>query len=210
MADKATADERPAVHLPSDDALMEKIRRRDQAAFSQLLKRHLPAIHRYLTRMTGNVADSDELSQETFLRVWQTAGRYRPGRVRFTTWLHRIAHNLYVDAARKRRAGPLPEDLEVEDPDPGPEQRVQMLQQQRDLQRALMALPATQRSALLLCQVQGFSNPEAAAILRTGTRAVESLLARARRNLREQLYPSEQTNRRQPGDSLPGPPGLQK
>ena len=178
---------------PDDDALMQRIKAKDEAAFNQLLTRHLPAVHRYLTRMTGCTSDSDELSQETFLRVWENAERYRSRQVRFTTWLHRIAHNLFIDAVRRGQPGPSEESLLAEDPGPGPERRAELAQQHRILQQALMRLPEAQRSALLLCQVQGFSNREAAAIMNIGERALESLLARGRRGLRGRLDPANPT-----------------
>lgn len=173
---------------PDDDTLMQRVQARDPEALRLLLERHLPALHRYLTRLSGSAADADELSQETFLRVWQAAGSYRPGRARLGTWLHRIAHNLHVDERRRQRAEPLPAELEPEDPAPGPESQAVQSRQNQELQQALMHLPETQRSALLLCQVQGLSTQEAAVVMGSSPRAVESLVARARRNLRRRLF----------------------
>ncbi len=172
---------------PGDDELMKAVSAGDQVAFSHLVKRHLPILHRYLTHLAGSAADGDELSQEAFLRVWQSADKFRPGKARFITWLHRIAHNLYIDEIRRNRPDNLPLDPEAVDESPGPEQQMQLGQESRLLQQALAELPEAQRSALLLCQVQGFSNQEAAAIMDTGVRALESLLARGRRGLRQRL-----------------------
>ena len=186
---------------PSDDDLMKAVSSGDQAAFSRLVNRHLPALHRYLTHLAGSAADGDELSQEAFLRVWQSANSFQSGKARFTTWLHRIAHNLYIDEIRKRRTVDLPEDVVVIDEGPGPEQQALLGQERRVLLHALSELPEAQRSALLLCRVQGFSNQEAAAILDTGVRAVESLLARARQGLRRRLgtsFRSDDTDTGQP------------
>lgn len=175
----------------SDDELMARVAQRDQAAFSRLSSRHLASIHRYLVRLTGSRADADELSQETFLRVWQRADGYRAGTVRFSTWLHRVAHNLAVDELRRRRGESLDADDEAAqgyiDPAAGPEQQHARARASERLEQAVRALPATQRAALMLCQVQGFSNQEAAEIMGMGIRAIESLIARARRSLREQL-----------------------
>ncbi len=166
---------------------MERVKARDQAAFNRLLSRHLSAIHGYVMRITHSHADADELAQETFLRVWERAASYRPGKVRFSTWLHRIAHNLCMDEFRRKH----PESLE--DPDvlagqqPAPERILANRQRVDRLDQALAALPVSQRSALLLTEVQGFSSQQVADIMNLGVRAVESLLARARRRLREQL-----------------------
>lgn len=166
---------------------MAQVRARDQAAFDRLLARHLAAVHGYLLRLTQSSADADELTQETFLRVWSKADTYRPNTVQFATWLHRIAHNLCMDQLRRARSEPL------DDPDaalsevPGPEQQAAGHERSARLQRALARLPAEQRAALLLTGLQGLSNQQVAQIMNLGVRAVESLLARARRTLREQV-----------------------
>ena len=200
LADPSTAESQPhQVGEPGDDKLMKAVSAGDQAAFGRLVKRHLPTLHRYLTHLAGSAADGDELSQEAFLRVWQSADKFRPGKARFTTWLHRIAHNLYIDEIRRNQPGNLPLDLEAVDEGPGPEQQMLLNQESRLLLQALSELPEAQRSALLLCQVQGFSNQEAAAIMDTGVRAVESLLARGRRGLRQRLGRSAPSNVKKAG-----------
>jgi len=182
--------------------LMARVQARDEAAFGRLVNRHVDSLHRYLTRLTGSTADADELAQETFLRLWQQAGSYRPGTVRLTTWLHRIAHNAAVDRLRRRRGeartapGDVPGnpaanpsvpagDLALDTHDP--ETLAAAAETGHLLERAIAALPPSQRAALLLCQVQGFSNREAAEIIGQSARGVESLIARARRSLRTAL-----------------------
>jgi RNA polymerase sigma-70 factor (ECF subfamily) len=174
-----------------DDALMALVQRREQTAFERLVARHLDSVHRYLTRMTYSSFEADDLSQETFLRVWQRAGSYRPGRVRLTTWLHTIAHNLAVDGLRRRRPATDTAIEAADDDAAGPEARLLAAETGRLLDGALTALPANQRAAVLLCQVQGFSNREAAAIVGVSVRSLESLLARARRSLRQALLATE-------------------
>jgi RNA polymerase sigma-70 factor (ECF subfamily) len=170
-----------------DDALMERVKTRDGAAFECLLARHVTPIHRYVMRLVQSPADADELAQETFLRVWSAAETYRPGAVRFTTWLHRIAHNLCVDRLRRSPPDQLddPDALLCESGDP--ERAVAARETAARLHRALGALPVAQRAALLLTEVQGLSSRQAAEVMDLGVRAVESLLARARRTLRERL-----------------------
>ena len=73
------------------------------AAFTGLLDRHLAPLQGFLYRLTFNTADADDLAQEAFLRVWQHASRWQPNRVKFTTWLYRIARNLAIDQHRRRR-----------------------------------------------------------------------------------------------------------
>lgn len=160
----------------------------DAVAFDALLGRHVDAIFAYLLRLTGSHADAEDLTQETFLRVWRKAAAYEPGRVKAGTWLHTIAHNLCMDSFRRRRELPLP-TATPEEPDPlaDPERLASASEEQRRLESAIARLPDNQRAAILLCQVQGFSNAQAAEVLGIGTRALESLLARARRTLRAHL-----------------------
>ena len=174
-----------ATKQPADEDLIVDIRRRDDAAFAQLLTRHLDAVHGYIYRLTRSHHDADELTQETFLRVWQKAGSYRPSHGKVSTWLYRIAHNLCVDEFRRSSRHTDAAGIDAL-PDASADQESVLARNQQllALQDALDALPLTQRSALLLCQVQGFSNLEAANILNIGRRALESLLARARQNLR--------------------------
>jgi RNA polymerase sigma-70 factor (ECF subfamily) len=176
-----------------DDVLLAATARGDQRAFAALVERHADAIHRYVFRMTGSRADAEDFTQETLLRLWRKAGSYQPGRVKVSTWLHTIAHNLTVDALRRPHAvaeaaaGAAAEELDVAADSAGPFEAHAARETLQRLERALAALPARQRAALLLCQVQGFSNAEAADILGSRVRAVESLLARARRTLRQAL-----------------------
>lgn len=181
----ATAD--PGLPDTSDEDLVRRIAIGDEQAFASLLNRHLATIHHYLFRLTGSRADSDELAQETFFAVWRRAGSYRPGRVKLTTWLHRIAHNQFVDRWRKQERAVHDLPLDTADRSPGPQAMRGIAEDRRRLRAALVRLPPNQRDAVLLCHQQGLSNREAATVLGVGVRALESLLARARRALRKEL-----------------------
>lgn len=167
---------------------MIRVQRKDRDAFSDLLSRHSVAIHAFVFRLTGNAADAEDLTQETFLRVWSRAGTWKPDRVKFTTWAYRIARNLCIDAWRVRERGAVDAGVDVEElaadspaNDAGDAQRA--------LVAALAALPQRQRTALVLCHHQGWSNLEAARMLDVSVDALESLLSRARRSLRKTLAP---------------------
>ena len=166
---------------------MRLVQTGDQQAYTRLLDRHLNGIHAYVFRMTGNRADAEDIAQETFLRVWHRARTFKPGRVRVTTWLHRIAHNLCVDAFRKRRETV---DMELDmmaSDTPAQDEASLAEERRRAVHAGIAALPERQRSALVLCQLQGRSNREAAQILDVSVDALESLIARARRTLKARL-----------------------
>ena len=183
--------ETPQTYLAAIDAV-----KGDQVAMLALVRRLRPRLVRWFERRLGarlrSKTDAEDLAQETFLRVWRKADSYQPGRVRVTTWLHTIAHRLAIDSFRRKRElteadGPAEGLPELVDGAADPAGQALARQQQVLLDEALSALPERQRAAILLCQVQGFSNAQAAAILDVKVRALESLLARARRALREAL-----------------------
>lgn len=170
----------------SDETLMSRIASGDALAFERLVERHLQPIHAYAMRLTRSRSDADDLAQETFLKVWQRAETWQPGAVRVTTWLHRITHNSFVDAWRRRdEAVPLDTgDGEFDvlmdfGEEPAQEDPRSMLN------KAMNTLPLNQRTAMALAVVSDFSTQETAHIMGLSPHAVESLLARARRALRE-------------------------
>ena len=187
---------------------MARVQARDSGALERLMDRHVGALHGYLYRMNSNLPDVDDLCQETFLRVWQHAARWRPERARFSTWLFRIGRNLCIDRYRKHR--PLAPDgrteLDVPDESAGlrgaPDHAFEKEQRRQTVRAALAELPERQRSALLLCQFNGMSNQQVADILQISVAAVESLLGRARRTLKKQLVQLI-VSREDPGESLP-------
>jgi len=165
---------------------MADVQRQDAAAFETLLDRHLAPLGRFLFRLSGNRADAEDLAQETFLRIWREARRWQPGRVRFTTWLYRIAHNLAIDRHRKNREVASAEPPEVA-ADSTPHDELALDERGRRVRNAIAALPERQRTALLLVHFQGLSNGDAAEILDVSVDALESLLSRARRSLKRSL-----------------------
>ncbi len=166
---------------------MLRVAQGDHAACQQLAERHLGRILGFATRTLGDPIAAEDVAQEVFTRLWMHAKRWQPGPARLTTWLHRIALNLCLDHLARRREESLddvPEPL-----DPAKDAVAHM--QERDLREhvtaALQTLPETQRAAITMCHYQGFRNAEAAEVLGVSVEALESLLARGRRTLRERL-----------------------
>ncbi|MBM4206012.1 MAG: sigma-70 family RNA polymerase sigma factor [Gammaproteobacteria bacterium] len=164
---------------------MARIQAGDHAAFEQLVERHLSPIHAYSYRLCRSRADADDLAQETFFKVWQRAETWRPSPVRVSTWLHRIAHNTFIDVWRRRdNAEPLDDQTAIETPlendsAESPDSRTVVIG------RALDTLPLNQRTAVALSLISDFSMAETAVIMGMTPHAVESLIARARRALRK-------------------------
>jgi RNA polymerase sigma-70 factor (ECF subfamily) len=174
-------------HL-EDKALMERIARGNAGAFRDLSNQYLGSIVTFATRLMKSQADREAIAQETFLRAWQNASKYEPT-AKLSTWLHTIARKIAIDRLRKKSRSE--EAFELDDerdeaPLSGRPSRLLAKKQEQDgVQQALAELPERQRSAILLCHEQGLTNPEIARILETSVEATESLLARARRRLRQ-------------------------
>jgi len=172
----------------SDEELVRLVQQRDQGAFARLMERHLTNIHSYVYQMTRSRSDSEDIAQETFLRLWHRASSFQPGRVQLTTWLHRIAHNLCVDEFRKRGKATVDGRLKEISDDSPPASNERFGEECRHaVYSALHSLPERQRSALLLCQLHGWSNKQAAEMMEISVDALESLIARARRSLKPRL-----------------------
>ncbi|WP_243634360.1 sigma-70 family RNA polymerase sigma factor [Roseicella frigidaeris] len=176
----------------SDAELMAWAAAGDRAAFGVLVARHGDRTLRLALRVLGRTEEAEEVAQEAFLRAWQAAASFDPGRARFTTWLHRITLNLAIDRGRRRgRATEAGEEALalLADPAPGPEAAAAAAEDHAALAGALARLPARQRAAIALAYEEGLSGAEAAAMLDVSERALEGLLRRARLMLRRLMTP---------------------
>jgi RNA polymerase sigma-70 factor (ECF subfamily) len=175
---------------PGEDPDLELVRRvgaGDQRACAALVDRHLPKVLGLASRLLGNRADAEEVAQEVFLRVWRHAGEWRPGGAKFSTWLHRVTFNLCHDRLRRRRETTLDAIGDPPSGEPPPGTELQRAAVTARVEAALAQLPYRQREAILLCHYQELGNIEAAEAMEISVSALESLLARGRRRLKELL-----------------------
>jgi RNA polymerase sigma-70 factor (ECF subfamily) len=136
--------------------------------------------------MLGDPAEAEDVAQETFLRLHRKLASWEGGEDGLSSWLHRVAVNISIDRHRgPARPASLDDIGEVAEP-AGLDGD---LDRKRHVDAALADLPARQRAALVLVHYQGFSGREAASALDISVEALESLLARARRTLRNNLAP---------------------
>jgi RNA polymerase sigma factor (sigma-70 family) len=169
-----------------DELLVRQVARGDARAMGRLVDAKLPRLLALARRLLGDAAEADDVSQEVFLRVWQGAARWQAGEARFDTWMHRVALNLCYDRLR-RRDRPVADSPDQADEGPGPDRGLLAADVGRRVEHAMQALPQRQREAVVLCHYQELSNIEAAGLMEVSVDALESLLARGRRLLREQL-----------------------
>jgi RNA polymerase sigma factor (sigma-70 family) len=163
------------------------LRQRPDAAFETLYRRHVHEVYRYALAMLGDPADAEDVTQTTFLNAYRAfhAGD-RPRKPK--PWLRAIAHN--VCRQRFRQAARRPHELNALDELPAPDVEETDSPSADDIARALRSLPFNQRSALVMRELEGRRQAEIAKELDLSESAVEALLFRARRAMREQLESS--------------------
>lgn len=157
-------------------------------SWEEIVAHHSSRVYRLAYRLTGNHADAEDLTQETFVRVFRSLHTYTPGT--FEGWLHRITANLFLDQARRRarlRIEPIVEQHLPTDWQNTPDRQFEHAQLAPDIQRALDTLPPGYRAAVVLCDIEGYSYAEVAATLGVKLGTVQSRLHRGRAMLREQL-----------------------
>lgn len=181
---------RSSVGSLSDPALLARYARGDDAAARELARRLLPRLMGVAQRMLSDVAEAEDVVQETMLRLWRIAPDWQEGEAQVSTWAYRVAMNLCTDRLRKRRFvsdRPLDAVPEPADASQNVEGRMQDDARARALHHAISELPERQRAAVVLRHFEGLSNPEIAAIMDIGVEAVESLTSRGRRTLKQAL-----------------------
>jgi RNA polymerase sigma-70 factor (ECF subfamily) len=160
-------------------------------SWEQIVTEHSPRVYRLAYRLTGNRHDAEDLTQETFIRVFRSLSGYQPGS--FEGWLHRITTNLFLDSVRRRarvRTDPLGEEAERWTAGPGPdtpERGFEHANLDYDVQRALDRLSPEFRAAVVLSDIEGLSYEEIAVTLGIKLGTVRSRIHRARAQLRAEL-----------------------
>jgi RNA polymerase sigma-70 factor (ECF subfamily) len=173
--------------ISNDTELMTRLANGDMAALGDIVKRNQGRILSLSYRILKDWHRAEDITQETFLRVYKAAKHYKP-KARFTTWLYRIAINLCFDEQRKRARTAVPlEDAGpavLAESDRDAAERKEVVE---SVKTAVNELPERQRIAVILHRYDGLSHTEIAEVTGWTQSAVESLLVRAYANLREKL-----------------------
>jgi RNA polymerase sigma-70 factor, ECF subfamily len=180
-----------------DIRLMLRVRDDDPAAFADLVEVYQHRLVTVLHHLVNSLEEAEDLAQEVFLRVYRNRKKYHP-RAKFSTWLYTIANNLALNALRTRQRrpalplnvrdsgplGPRPAEQLVRDRANQPTERIQQEEVARIVQQALETLNERQRMAVVLNKFEDMNYLEIAEVMGLTTKAVKSLLSRARENLR--------------------------
>jgi RNA polymerase sigma-70 factor, ECF subfamily len=199
VAPAAIADLRPQ----AEAQFIERLKRGDAAAFETLVTERSGEIYGLLYRMTDNVEEAHDLTQETFLRAFQSIGHFR-GESDLRTWIYRIAINQARNRWRWWRRRRREATVSIDAPEIGgghlglvatlksntirdPEQDALLSERERALKKALGSLKRVYREAVILRDIEGFAYEEIASALSISVGTVKSRLARGRQELRRKL-----------------------
>lgn len=183
-----------------DISLMLRVRADEAGAFEQLVLAYQQRLVNILRPMAGSREESEDIAQETFLRVYKARKSYHP-KARFSTWLFTIANNLALNSirAKKRRpqvpfitteSGQQPQfemDKRLPDKKSQPEIAIDNAELEQVIRNALAGLNERQRMAVVLNKYEDMNYNDIALVMGLTPKAVKSLLSRARVNLRKAL-----------------------
>lgn len=197
-----------------DDKLMQQFQKGDENAFTLLVRRHQQPLINFIAKFTGDRDNAEDLAQETFIRMYKAADRYKPGRAQFKTWMYFIAKNLCknhirntgrrekfrVDnvASKYNDNGENEEDIDIIAIAPAdtalqPEVAIERKELRHTIQSAIAELPEQYRYPLILRDVQGLSYEEISKILELRSGTTKSRINRARLMLKNKLKPYMET-----------------
>jgi len=170
----------------------------DRKLFDDLVSRYHRQIYNVAYRMTGNAADAEDLTQDTFVKAFRFFSYYKRD-MPFDNWLYRIMSNIHVDWLRRRPKvyfrsldEPVQQEegeatLELPDTSDGPEALVLSRELDAEMQAALNTLPKDFRMTVILSDIEGLSYEETAEVMGCSIGTVRSRLHRGRKLLREKL-----------------------
>lgn len=183
-----------------DKILIDNIGRRDETAFEEFVRCYQSKIMNLLYNYTHSMPDAEELAQDVFIKVWNSATSFK-GKSKVSTWIYRIAVNLAINHIKKKKLPALSIDgyvspsgdkirKDVAAPEiTQPESVMKSKDRKILIEDAIEKLHPTQKMAFVLSKYEGHSYAEIAEIMKVSIPAVESLLFRAKQNLKEFLLP---------------------
>lgn len=196
--------------LDLDDELMERYQKGDESAFTLLVRRHQQPLVNFIARFINDRNSAEDLAQETFIRIFKAAHRYKPGGAHFKTWMYHIAKNLCKNELRNRerrdkyrvdnvidsRSGSNgdSEEIDLIANTPAnqafqPEVALERKELRNAIQKAIAELPEQYRLPLVLRDLQGLSYEEISEVLELRSGTTKSRINRARLMLKDKLKP---------------------
>ena len=169
----------------TDAELVDLVAQGSESAFKELLTRYQKDVYQLICRFLRDTSEAEDITQETFLRLFRAADRYLP-QASLRTFLFRIAKNLCIDFIRKKKPEPV-EELPETATQETPLCCLERAQSSEMLIHYINELPENQRMAILLRHTSGLCYQEIAEVMGVTVSAVESLLVRARKTLKKRM-----------------------
>ena len=175
-----------------DERMVHEFLSGNADAFAEILERYKNLVLNVAYRFLQDRTEAEDVTQDVFLNVYRSAKTYKP-RAKFSTWVYKITANICLNRLRDKKEFPKA-DLKSDcllNPSSrlSPPEELERKELQKIVKTALMSLPSSQRMAVILKKYQGLSYHEIAEVMSCSIPAVESLLQRAKNNLRETLRP---------------------
>ncbi len=170
-----------------DGVLLGRLADGDQTAFAALMQRHLSAVLATARRIVRDESEAEDIAQEAFLRLWNSAQTLEAGRFGMRPWLRRVASNLAIDWLRKAKRLDVTDKVPEQIDEAGQLPALEAADVSNRIEQALANLPTRQRIAVSLFHFDEMSQREVAKLMNLSEDALESLLARGRRRLRDIL-----------------------
>lgn len=175
-----------SLRAASDADLLEASARRDQLAFAAIVSRYHAPVYRLAWRMMNGNADVEDVAQEAFVKLWLNPAQVRDGQA-LKAWLMRVAANLATDRLRRKPHADLDAIGEMADTGKRADGELAERAATRRVDEGIAKLPERQKLAVTLVYFESMTNIAAAAVMEISVDAIESLLSRARRSLKENL-----------------------
>ncbi len=168
-------------------ALVVKAQAGDSDAFAQIYDELVKPVYRYIYYKTSAEV-AEDLTEDTFLKVWQNLKKYKPTKHPFSSWVYRIAHNLVIDHYRKHDSVSEIHDNFADDKEHSdPEKQTQVKLTKIRLEKVIKKLPGNYQEVIVLKYINDLTNPEIAAAIGKSEGAVRTLQSRALKELRSML-----------------------
>ncbi len=164
----------------SDDDLVEQIRLGDEKAAEELIKRYYTSILRYCKRHCFNLEKAEDLTQETFLKLFKNLSGYK-GKKKFKAYLYTIANHLCIDESRKIEVYPLDDEEVIEESD-----EMSRIEDRSEIDHLLNVLSPEQREAIILRFGEELSFWEIARVMGCNMRTAQSRVRNALKIMRKE------------------------
>jgi|SRR3989339_1067951 len=186
--------------MQNDENLIVATANGDESAFEELVEKYKLIVFNIIYQYLCNNSETEDVAQEVFIKVWKHAGTFNP-KYKFSTWIYRITVNTCLNYKKSNKTltkhyslDDIEESGNTDTPEKLSNDTPETKERNEIISEALLTLPSNQKMALILSQFERRSYKEIAEIMEISVSAVESLIFRAKSNMKKQLLPLKVKN----------------